>query len=201
MPGSVQRSQADMTVEQLRPTFSVIAKNTNPQEKEHFLAVIRETLEGLVKNGLNKKSLLAGINSSEFRYREADFGHFPKGLLYGIQCLDSWLYDDMRPFLHLEALDTYRFLKEQVETDYFEQLIQKYLLNNKHASVVIIEPEKGLNAKNEAALEKKLAEYKAGLSEDEIRKLIADTKHLKEYQETPSPKKIWKKFRCLRALI
>ena len=181
----------------LQPTFSVIAKNTNPQEKEHFLAVIRETLEGLVKNGLNKKSLLAGINSSEVRYREADFGHFPKGLLYGIQCLDSWLYDDMRPFLHLEALDTYRFLKEQVETDYFEQLIQKYLLNNKHASVVIIEPEKGLNAKNEAALEKKLAEYKAGLSEDEIRKLIADTKHLKEYQETPSPKEDLEKIPML----
>ena len=181
----------------LQPTFSVIAKNTNPQEKEHFLAVIRETLEGLVKNGLNKKSLLAGINSSEFRYREADFGHFPKGLLYGIQCLDSWLYDDMRPFLHLEALDTYRFLKEQVETDYFEQLIQKYLLKNRHASVVIIEPEKGLNAKNEAALEKKLAEYKAGLSEDEIRKLIADTKHLKEYQETPSPKEDLEKIPML----
>ena len=181
----------------LQPTFSVIAKNTNPQEKEHFLAVIRETLEGLVKNGLNKKSLLAGINSSEFRYREADFGHFPKGLLYGIQCLDSWLYDNMRPFLHLEALDTYRFLKEQVETDYFEQLIQKYLLNNRHASVVIIEPEKGLNAKNEAALEKKLAEYKAGLSEDEIRKLIADTKHLKEYQETPSPKEDLEKIPML----
>ena len=181
----------------LQPTFSVIAKNTNPQEKEHFLAVIRETLEGLVKNGLNKKSLLAGINSSEVRYREADFGHSPKGLLYGIQCLDSWLYDDMRPFLHLEALDTYRFLKEQVETDYFEQLIQKYLLNNRHASVVIIEPEKGLNAKNEAALEKKLAEYKAGLSEDEIRKLIADTKHLKEYQETPSPKEDLEKIPML----
>ena len=103
----------------------------------------------------------------------------------------------MRPFLHLEALDTYRFLKEQVETDYFERLIQKYLLNNKHASVVIIEPEKGLNAKNEAALEKKLAEYKAGLSEDEIRKLIADTKHLKEYQETPSPKEDLEKIPML----
>ena len=181
----------------LQPTFSVIAKNTNPQEKEHFLAVIRETLEGLVKNGLNKKSLLAGINSSEFRYREADFGHFPKGLLYGIQCLDSWLYDDMRPFLHLEALDTYRFLKEQVETDYFERLIQKYLLDNKHASVVIIEPEKGLNAKNEAVLEKKLAEYKAGLSEEEIKKLVENTRHLKEYQETPSLKEDLEKIPML----
>ena len=181
----------------LQPTFSIIAKNTNPEEKEHFLTVVRETLEGLVKNGLNKKSLLAGINSSEFRYREADFGHFPKGLLYGIQCLDSWLYDDMRPFLHLEALDTYRFLKEQVNTDYFEQLIQKYLLDNKHASVVIIEPEKGLNAKNEAVLEKKLAEYKAGLSEEEIKKLVENTRHLKEYQETPSLKEDLEKIPML----
>ena len=172
----------------LQPTFSIIAKNTNPEEKEHFLTVIRDTLGGLVKNGLNKKSLLAGINSSEFRYREADFGHFPKGLLYGIQCLDSWLYDERRPFLHLEALKTYQFLKEQTKTDYFERLIQTYLLDNTHASVVMIEPERGLNAKEDAALAKKLADYKAGLSENEIKQLIADTRHLKEYQETPSSK-------------
>ena len=48
-----------------------------------------------------------------------------------------------------------------------------------------------------SALEKKLAEYKAGLSEDEIRKLIADTKHLKEYQETPSPKEDLEKIPML----
>ena len=149
----------------LQPTFSIVAKNTNPQEKEHFLSVIRETLEKLVKEGLNKKALLAGINSAEFRFREADFGQFPKGLLYGIQCLDSWLYDEMRPFLHLEAVDTYRFLKEQVDTGYFEELIEKYLLHNPHASVVIVEPEKGLNAKQEAKLEQKLAAYKAGLTD------------------------------------
>ena len=172
----------------LQPTFSVIAKNTNPQEKEHFLAVIRETLEGLVKNGLNKKSLLAGINSSEFRYREADFGHFPKGLLYGIQCLDSWLFDDMQPFMHLEALDTYQFLKDQIGTGYYEKLVKTYLLDNPHASVVITVPEQGLGAKRDAALEKKLSEYKAGLSREERKKLIADTKHLKQYQEEPSPK-------------
>ena len=35
----------------LQPTFSVIAKNTNPQEKEHFLAVIRETLEAAIAAG------------------------------------------------------------------------------------------------------------------------------------------------------
>lgn len=181
----------------LQPTFSIIAKNTNLSEKEHFLSVIRCALEEQVKNGINKKALLAGINSSEFRYREADFGQFPKGLLYGIQCLDSWLYDDTQPFMHLEAVETYRFLKEQVSTDYFENLISQYLLNNNHASVVIIEPEKGLNAKREAELEQKLSEYKAGLSEEELKQLIADTRHLKEYQEEASQKEELEKIPML----
>lgn len=182
----------------LQPTFSVIAKNTELSKKEQFLSVIRTVLEEQVKNGINKKALLAGINSAEFRFREADFGQFPKGLLYGIQCLDSWLYDDGEPFMHLEAIDTYRFLKEQVGTDYFERLVQTYLLDNTHASVVVIEPEKGLNAKRDALLEQKLADYKAGLSREQILELIADTKHLKEYQETPSPREDLEKIPMLR---
>lgn len=161
----------------MQPIFSFIAKNANGSQKEEFLSVIRETLKQQVKDGIDKKALLAGINGSEFRYREADFGQFPKGLLYGIQCLDSWLYDDMQPFMHLEASETYRFLKEQVKTDYFEQLIQTYLLDNPHASVVVIEPEKGLNAKKEEQLAKKLDAYKESLSKEEIQQLIADTKH------------------------
>lgn len=172
----------------MQPIFSIIAKNANLSDKERFLSVIRETLKDQVTHGIDRKALLAGINSAEFRFREADFGQFPKGLLYGIQCLDSWLYDDMQPFLHLEALDTYRFLKEQVDTGYFEKLIEKYLLDNPHASVVIAVPKQGLGAKRDAELADKLAAYKAGLSKEEIQALIADTKHLKAYQEEPSPK-------------
>lgn len=181
----------------MQPIFSFIAKNANGSQKEEFLSVIRETLKQQVKDGIDKKALLAGINGSEFRYREADFGQFPKGLLYGIQCLDSWLYDDMQPFMHLEASETYRFLKEQVKTDYFEQLIQTYLLDNPHASVVVIEPEKGLNAKKEEQLAKKLAAYKESLSKEEIQQLIADTKHLKHYQEEPSPREDLEKIPML----
>ena len=172
----------------LQPVFSVIAKNANQEQKEQFLQVIRETLQAQVADGIDQNALLAGINSSEFRFREADFGQFPKGLLYGIQCLDSWLFDDMQPFMHLEALDTYQFLKDQIGTGYYEELVKTYLLDNPHASVVITVPEQGLGAKRDAALEKKLAEYKAGLSREERKKLIADTKHLKQYQEEPSPK-------------
>lgn len=80
-------------------------------------------------------------------------------------------------------------MKDQIGTGYYEvSLVKTYLLDNPHASVVITVPEQGLGAKRDAALEKKLAEYKAGLSREERKKLIADTKHLKQYQEEPSPK-------------
>ena len=178
--------------------FSIIAKNANEEQKEEFLSVIRNVLEDCVKNGISKKSLLAGINSMEFKFREADFGAYPKGLMYGLQCLDSWIYDEKEPFMHIEAIETYAFLKEQTKGRYFEELVQKYLLDNTHVSVVITKPQKGLNAENEKALEEKLAAYKATLSKEEIDSLIADTRHLKEYQEEPSPKEDLEKIPLLK---
>lgn len=170
----------------LQPMFSIVAKNSNLDRKEEFLGIIRRVLTEQVEKGINKKSLLAGINSFEFKYREADFGSFPKGLLLGIKCLDSWIYDDSDPFLHLEELEVIEFLKQQVETDYFEQLVQKYLLDNTHGAVVIAEPQYGLNTRKEEALAKQLEEYKNSLSQEEKQAVIDFTHHLKKYQEEPS---------------
>ena len=67
----------------LQPIFSVVAKNANKEDEEKFVGIIEDTLKKIVKDGLNRKSLLAGINSEEFKFREADYGNFPKGLIYG----------------------------------------------------------------------------------------------------------------------
>ena len=181
-----------------QPIFSVAAKNANPEQKEEFVRIIRDTLKEQVEKGINKKALLAGINSSEFKYREADYGQFPKGLIYGLQSLDSWLYDEKEPFMHLEAAPVFAFLKEMTKTDYFEKLIQEYMLDNTHVSIVMIEPECGLNAKKEKKLEEQLAAYKASLSADEIKALIEDTANLKQYQEEPSPKEDLEKIPMLK---
>ncbi len=170
----------------LQPMLSVVAKNSNMERKEEFIEIIQNVLKEQVAKGINKKSLRAGLNSFEFRYREADYGQFPKGLLFGIKCLDSWLYDDSKPFLHLEELEIIEFLKQQVETGYFEKLVQEYLLDNTHAAVVIARPEYGLNAKREEALAKKLQEYRESLSEEECQEIVTFTHHLRQYQEEPS---------------
>ena len=184
--------------EMLQPFFSIVAKNANKGDKDRFVRIIEDTLQNLVENGLNKDSLLAGINSEEFRFREADFGQFPKGLLYGLQCMESWLFDDKKPFIHLECLDTFEYLRNQISTGYFEDLIRKYLLENKHGAVVVVAPQKGLNSAKEAALEKKLAEKKAAMSAEKIENLIAQTNHLHAYQEEPSPEEDLKKIPMLK---
>lgn len=170
----------------LQPVFSFVAKNANASQADEFESIIENTLKEVVKTGINKEALLAGINSSEFKFREADFGQFPKGLLFGLNCLDSWLFDDMKPFIHLECLGTFAKLRKAVDTDYFEKLIQEYLLDNTHGSSVTVKPKRGLGNEREEALAKELSDYKASLSDEEIDKLIEETEHLKKYQEEPS---------------
>ncbi len=163
--------------------FSVIAKNADLQQKQEFLDTYRRELTKLTKEGIDKKSLYAGLNYYEFKHREADFGSYPKGLMYGLQMLDSWLYDEKKPFIHVEANETFAVLKRRIEEGYFEELIRKYLLDNEHGCIVTLVPEKGLTAKRDKALADKLQAYKETLSEEEIERIVEETKALKAYQE------------------
>ncbi|MGF7142951.1 hypothetical protein HNQ56_001373 [Anaerotaenia torta] len=172
----------------LQPSFSVIAKNSEEDRKDQLIAIIRDVLAKAVAEGLEEKSLRAAINYYEFKYREADFGQFPKGLLYGLRAMSSWLHDDQKPFLHLKDSYGYAFLKEKIGTGYYEKIIKEYLLENTHTSVVILKPKSGLNAEKEEELKKRLAQYKATLSREELQRLVRETKELAEFQERPSTK-------------
>ncbi|NBJ82449.1 insulinase family protein [bacterium 1XD42-94] len=181
----------------LQPYFSVIAKNADKEQKGEFLAVVKGTLRKLALMGLDKRSVLAGINYYEFQYREADFGSAPKGLMYGLQCLDSWLYGG-DPLMHLEYEETFAALKKGAGERYFEELISKYLLDNPYEAVVIVSPKRNLTAEMEAETAEHLRRYKESLSEEEIRDLVRQSAELKEYQDTPSSKEDLEKIPMLR---
>lgn len=181
----------------LQPVFSVIAKYANPEDKDRFLSVIHDTLEKLAEEGLEKKALYAAVNNMEFKFREADYGSYPRGLMYGIDAFDGWLYDDNAPFDYLKQLQACAFLKEHVESGYFEELIRKYLIDNTHVSLIVMKPEKGLAVREEQQLKEKLAKYKASLSAEQIQELIEKTKKLRRFQETPSTKEELEKIPLL----
>lgn len=180
-----------------QPMFSIVSKNIDASKEAQFLDTIHKVLTEVVEKGFDKKALCAALNSYEFKYREADFGRYPKGLMYGLQMLDSWLYDDNAPFNHVEANATYAALRKKAEGNYFEELVKEYLIENTHKSMVVLLPKKGLTEKKDKELKEKLAQYKAGLSKEEIDKIVEDTKALKAYQEEPNKPEDLKKLPML----
>ena len=167
----------------LQPYFTVIAKGSNPDRKEEFVSVIRQVLGDIVKNGIDKKAVEAGINYFEFRYREADFSSYPKGLMYSLDILGDWLYEKGNPFAQVQQLTVFEKLKKAVNEGYFEELIRKYLLENPHGCIMTLIPKKGLAAQREKELEEKLEAYRSSLSEEQLDAMVEKTKALEAYQE------------------
>lgn len=181
----------------LQTNFTIIAKNSEENKKNQMIGIVKDVLSRLVDEGLDEKSLRAAINYYEFKYREADYGQFPKGLLYGLRALSGWLYDDNKPFLHLKDSSGYAFLKDKIGTGYYEKCIKEYLLDNPHSSMVILKPKMGLSGEKDENLKQKLAAYKATLSKEELQAIVRETKGLKEYQEIPSTKEELEKIPLL----
>ncbi|MBQ1598791.1 MAG: insulinase family protein [Lachnospiraceae bacterium] len=170
----------------LQPYYSIVVKGSEPEKKQAFMDLVKKVLMEQVEKGLDPDTLLAALNSAEFKYREADFGSYPKGLIYGLGILDSWIYDKDDPFLHLKELSVIEELKKEIGTGYYEDLIRKYFLNNPHSSVVLALPKPGLAGEEEKKLADQLAKKKASMSEEQIQRIVDETAHLKEYQDTPS---------------
>lgn len=168
--------------------FTIVAKNANLDRKAEFVECIEENLRRLSQKGIDKKALRAGLNFYEFRYREADFGSYPAGLMYGLQVLDSWLYDDAKPFIHIEAGETYKKLREKAETSYFEELIRECMLENTHKGILTLAPRKGLAEERDRILTEKLAALKESFGSEQIQEVVEETHALLEYQETPDSK-------------
>jgi Zn-dependent M16 (insulinase) family peptidase len=169
-----------------QPNYMIMAKNADKDQLPEFKEIIKNTLTDIVKKGLDKKGIEAFLNKSEFSYREAETGYIPKGLTIIDKSFESLLYDDDKPFCLIDLNETYKSLKAKLNTDYYEKLVEKYFINSNHAVYLTLLPEKGLTAKQDEELAKKLADYKASLSDAEIEKLIEKTAALKKYQSEGS---------------
>lgn len=170
----------------LQPYASITVQNTEASKMPEFKRVIRETLESLVQNGLNRNSLLAAVNHADFSYSEADFGRAPKGLIYGLNAVTSWLYDDTAAFADLHMKEIFGVLRDNIDTDFYTDLIREFMLNNKSEVYYTLSPDKEMAVKEDAALKKQMEAYKASLSDTEIKALVDATAALKAYQAEPS---------------
>ncbi|MFL0249584.1 insulinase family protein [Clostridium neuense] len=180
----------------LQPFFAITIKNSNEDKKEEFKKLVFDTLKKLVNEGIDKKLIEAAINVKEFQLREADYGSMPRGLGYSVKAMDSWLYDES-PLLNLKFEDTLKQIKKALTENYFEKLIEKYILNSKHESLVVIKPSKAVAEESAKALSEKLKGLKKSLSKDEINKLVSETESLKKRQASEDSPEDLKKLPML----
>jgi len=180
----------DFDTYMLQPVISIIVKNSEPDKKNRFLNVTKETLEKLCTEGLDRELIDSSINLLEFKLRESEKEHASKGLLYAIRCMDGWLYGQ-DPGEHLKYSSILKEIRELSHKGYFEGLIKKYFLNNTHCVYMSLEPHPGLREEKERQLKDKLKEFKASLSTQQLESMIEDTKMLKKRQledDTPEQK-------------
>ena len=150
-----------------QPIFSIKAAGSKPEQRDKFISVIYHTLQQLTINGIDKELLEAHLNYLEFKLREADFGAYPKGLIYGISVMDSWLYDG-DPLAGLRYTEALQQLREGIKTRYYEQLIENYLLDNTHKVIVTLNPEQGKEEREQEVLAEKMSALKASMDTETI---------------------------------
>lgn len=165
-----------------QPYLSICLIKSDKAHLETFRNVLEDTLKNVK---IDKERLKASLKFREFKVREAKYDG-PKGLLYQMNMLDSWLYNDNMPYHKLCVLDYFKELYDLIDTNYYYDLINECILNNNHKSIVVLTPSKTYKKEQDDKLILKLENYKASLSEEEIERLIKDTENLKIYQDTPA---------------
>ena len=178
-----------------QPIFSIIATNANEAEKYKFKNTLDDALKQLVIKGFDEELLNSVVTAIEFSLRTQN-SDANRGMNYMSAAMNCWNYD-VDPTEYLEITPALNKIKSKISDRYFEKLIQKYLLDNKHNSLVVLKPSNGLNEKKEEMLKKKLAAYKASLSEIELAKIKKDTEELKKWQETEDSKESLSKIPTL----
>ena len=166
--------------------FSTGLKGIDPAKAVEVEELILSTLERLAKEGIDPETVAASVNTLEFRLRENNTGQFPRGLSLMLRSLTSWLYGG-DPIARLAFETPLAEIKKHLANGerYFEGLIQRYLLDNKHRTMVLLKPEVGYNKRIDTEEGERLSEAQKQMNVGDLQGIIENTRQLKKRQETP----------------
>jgi hypothetical protein len=166
--------------------FSAGLKNIAAQDSGQVEGLVLDTLAGLVRDGIDPDMIAASLNTIEFRLREANTGSFPRGLMYLFAALGGWLHGS-DPLAELAYEAPLGQLKQQAADDprFFETLIQRYLLDNPHRSVVLLQPDPSVRARVEAAERARLDAARTAMTAADLAEVQATMQRLQTLQDTP----------------
>jgi Zn-dependent M16 (insulinase) family peptidase len=166
--------------------FSTGLKGTRRRHARKIEKLIFDTLESLVRDGIDPDMIAAAMNTLEFRWRENNTGAYPVGIALMRRVLTTWIHDE-DPFKLLAFEAPLNMIKQRLIADprYFESLIQTHLVKNAHRTTLRLIPDPELGRRFDADEKARLAKIRESMSESQIAELVENTKKLKVRQETP----------------
>lgn len=177
--------------------FAAGLRGTDPESTDDIEAVIFETLQGLVEDGIPGDLVEGALRRVEFRNRELKGG--PNGMRVLRRVARTWMYG-AGPTDALNFSDDIADLRDRVSKDprFFESLIEEHLLSNQHRSTVIVRPDPEQSQREHDREQQQLTKLVADLTPEERRRIEADSAALTELQETPDDPEALAKIPFLR---
>ena len=162
--------------------FKIVAKYSEGDRFGEFLQVVESTLSKLATEGIDPELIDASLRKISFGLKETVLSEtHPRGVMYAISVLDTWLYGQ-DPFYHLGFSEELARLAELSKEGYFERLIQEKLIDNPYKLELILKGEAGKSAQEEEQLVEKLAAYRSSLTGDQLKVLVDETQALLDRQ-------------------
>lgn len=187
--------EADFDGTSMQTMLMLDVKGTSAENHAEIERLIAETLADVCRKGIDKELLTGCLNVREFYLREEHDG-LPRGLLLGLTMnTDAFFGDDYFASVSYDA--TLKELRERISTDYYERLLEKYIISNTHSAILSLLPKAGLAQERDRALAERLAAYKTSLTDEEIEKIRNDAETLKRHQTEPEPPELLAKIPLL----
>ncbi len=162
-------------------SFVLEVRDINKDDADKIERLVRSVIEQELAKGFDKDMLGASLELCEFKLREADSGSYPRGLVYALGTLDTWLYGG-DPAAALSFSAVLAALREKLSTDYYERLAEELLISNQSRAALLMLPSKTLEARKSAELRERLASVKASLKDGELERIKDETAAFKAWQ-------------------
>ncbi len=130
-----------------------------------------------------QEDFLSALAHMEFKYKEADPGNDPKGFLYAMPLLTQ-IADGEDPFIHLRFAKPIADLRNIIQNNGLQPLLQTYF-NNPHRATVLLCPDATLLEQEAVAESKAALQAWQNLSETARKEEIKRIEALYNQQESP----------------
>ena len=158
-------------------------KDVAEADGDQITALIMNTLERLIEEGIDRELIDSAIHQVEFHRREITNTPYPYGLKLLVALTSTWIHGG-EPHRLLLFEDDIAELRRRMETPgFFEDRLRRHFTENPHRVFFKLLPDPDLAEKRLRDEEERLRKVQTDLSPEAVQRIEEDTEALKRLQE------------------